>query len=147
VKLLLSPISLTNRASSEENVVESTRMQLKKLKKTAVDVISDYLRFLWRHILERLRIRLTAPVLDNMAFKIVLTVPAIWDHNAQQQMITAATRAGMLDYRLCGKTEINLLAELEAVALATHFDSWEKLNLGVKVGPLPDYTYMNCHLT
>jgi molecular chaperone DnaK (HSP70) len=133
--------------SSEENVVESTRMQLKRLKKTAVDVISDYLRFLWRHILERLRIRLTAPALDNMAFKIVLTVPAIWDHNSQQQMITAVTRAGMLDYRLCGKTEISLLAEPEAVALATNFDFRETPNPGVKVGLVPDFAYVNCHLT
>jgi hypothetical protein len=112
-----------------------------------VDVILDYLRFLWRHILERLRIRLTAPALANMAFKIVLTVLAIWDHNSQQQMITAATRAGMLDHRLCGKTEINLLAEPEAVALATNFRFRENANPGIKVSLVPDYAYVSCHLT
>jgi molecular chaperone DnaK (HSP70) len=133
--------------SSEERVVEATRIQLKELKKTAVDVISDYLRFLWQHVLERLRIRLTAPALDNMAFKIVLTVPAIWDHNAQQQMITAATRAGMLDQRrLCGETEITLMAEPAAAALATYFDSEIKLNPIVKVSLILGYAYLDCRL-
>lgn len=134
-------------SSSEEKVVEVTRAQLKNLRKTAVEVISDYLRFLWKHILERLRIRLTAPALDNMALKIVLTVPAIWDHNAQQQMLSAATTAGMLDYRSCGQTEITLLAEPAAAALATYFDSEIKLNPIVKVSPRLGHSYVDKHLT
>jgi molecular chaperone DnaK (HSP70) len=133
--------------SSEERVVEATRLQLKNLKKTAVEVISDYLRFLWRHILERLRIRLTAPALDNMALKIVLTIPAIWDHNAQQQMLAAAKMAGMLEYRSCGQTEITLLAEPAAAALATYFDSEIKLNPIVKVSLVLDYGFADWHLT
>lgn len=78
VKLLLSPLSLGNMNNSEESVLEATRKQLKEMKKTVVDIIADYLWLLWKHILERLRVRLTAPVLDNMVLKIVLTVPAIW---------------------------------------------------------------------
>ena len=133
--------------SSEERVVEATRLQLKKLRKTVVEVISDYLRFLWRHILERLRIRLTAPALDNMALKIVLTIPAIWDHNAQEQMLSAARMAGMLEYRSCGQNELTLMAEPAAAALATYFDSEIKLNPIVKVGPILEYAYVDGQLT
>jgi hypothetical protein len=132
-KLLLSPLSLNNMNSSEESVVEATRKELKRLKKTVLDVISDYLRFLWNHILERLRIRLTAAAFDNMVLKVVLTVPAIWDHNAHDQMRNAVERAGITNYRPCGKTEVSLIAEPAAAALATYFDAGLRLNPTVKV--------------
>ena len=125
-KLLLCPLSMKNMPSpskKEEDVVDGTRRQLKYLKKSPVEVISHYLRFLWQHILQRLRDRLTAPILDNMILKVVLTVPAIWDHTAHKQMREAAKRAGILDHRPCGKTEVTLVAEPAAAALATYYDS------------------------
>jgi hypothetical protein len=131
-KLLLSPLSLKNM-NTEEAAVAVTRRQLRAMKKKTVDVIADYLRFLWKHILERLRVRLTAPVLDNMILKIVLTIPAIWDHMAQKNMLKAAETAGLLDERPCGKTEISLIAEPAAAALATYFDAGIRLNPIVKV--------------
>lgn len=80
--------------------------------------------------MERLRVRLTQAVLDNMVFKIVLTVPAIWDHRAQEDMRLAARSAGLLENRLCGKTELTLVAEPAAAALATYIDA------GIKSNPL-----------
>jgi molecular chaperone DnaK (HSP70) len=100
---------------------------------SAVDVIAHYLRFLWGHILERLRVRLTQAVLDNMIFKIVLTIPAIWDHIAQENMRLAATKAGLLQERPCGRTELTLVAEPAAAALATYRDAAVKLNPIMKV--------------
>jgi molecular chaperone DnaK (HSP70) len=119
--------------TTDEEAVEFTRQQLMAMMKTTVDIIADYLRFLWKHILERLRVRLTAPVLDNMILKIVLTIPAIWDHKAQENMLKAAAKAGLLDERPCGKTEISLIAEPAAAALATYFDAGISLNPTVKV--------------
>jgi len=132
-KLLLSPLSLSTLNTQEEKVVEATRRHLKEMGKTVVEVIGDYLRFLWSHILERLRVRLTAPVLDNMVLKVVLTVPAIWDHNAQQKMRNAARLAGILDDRACGKTEMSLIAEPAAAALATYYDAEIKMNPMIRV--------------
>jgi hypothetical protein len=95
-KLLLSPLSLNNmdqRDGQEETVIAVTRKRLKTMQKSVLDVVSDYLRFLWNHILEHLRIRLSAPALDNMMLKVVLTVPAIWDNDGM--LFTA------LDFLLC----------------------------------------------
>ncbi|KAL2070911.1 hypothetical protein VTL71DRAFT_13937 [Oculimacula yallundae] len=134
VKLLLSPLSLSALNTQEERVVDTTRRHLREIGKTAIEVIADYLRFLWSHILARLTVRLTAPVLDNMVLKVVLTVPAIWDHGAQQQMRTAARKAGILDYRACGQTEITLIAEPAAAALATYHDAEIRLNPTIEPG-------------
>lgn len=132
-KLLLSPLSLQTLNTQEETVVEMTRKHMKEIGKSAVDVIADYLRFLWRHILARLKLRLTAPVLDNMVLKVVLTVPAIWDHDAQDKMKIAVRQAGMLSPRACGKTTITLVAEPAAAALATYFDAEIKRNPIIRV--------------
>jgi len=134
IKLLLSPVeSLGVMDKPNEDVLELTRKRLSQLRKSAVDVIADYLCRLWNHILEHLRRRLSAPVLDNMLLKVVLTIPAIWDHGAQTKMRTAAAKAGMLDFRPCGQTSISLIAEPAAAALATYFDSEIKYNPIVKV--------------
>ncbi|KAH6664839.1 hypothetical protein B0J14DRAFT_606807 [Halenospora varia] len=133
-KLLLTNRSLDNMANSKEPVLDVTRKLLRKHGKSAVEVISDYLRLLWKHILERLRKRLTPPVLDNMRLKVVLTVPAIWDHSSQENMLTAAKKAGVNAFRPCGETEVSLIAEPAAAALATYVDSGLKLNPVVKAG-------------
>jgi molecular chaperone DnaK (HSP70) len=127
------PLSLSTLNTQEGTVVEATRKHLKEIGKTVVEVIGDYLRFLWSHILARVKVRLTAPVLDNMVLKVVLTVPAIWDHSAHQKMRNAARLAGILDYRACGKTEISLIAEPTAAALATYYDAEIKMNPMIKV--------------
>ncbi|KAF8863039.1 actin-like ATPase domain-containing protein [Acephala macrosclerotiorum] len=134
IKLLLSPLSLGAMNTTDSNIVEAARKQLRQYNKTPVDVISEYLRLLWNHILERLRIRLSAPVLDNMVLKVVLTIPAIWDHSAQTKMRLAAKKAGMLQHRPCGETTISLIAEPAAAALATYFDSEIKHNPIVQAG-------------
>ncbi|KAE8443514.1 hypothetical protein EG329_001754 [Mollisiaceae sp. DMI_Dod_QoI] len=132
-KLLLSPRSYTSN-SLEGSIMESARRHMVLYNKSPVDVIADYLRLLWNHVLERLRIRLTTPVLEGMVFKLVLTVPAIWDQNAQTKMRLAAKRAGMLDARPSGETTLSLVAEPAAAALATYFDSGIRHNPILQVG-------------
>jgi molecular chaperone DnaK (HSP70) len=128
MKLFLSPLFLENMNSTDEAIVDVTRKQLRQLKKSALDVISDYLRFFWDHILERLRARLTTVVLDNMVLKVVLTIPAIWDHSAHEKMRNAAERAGITKYRPCGLTELSSFAEPAAAALSTYFDAGLQLS-------------------
>jgi len=55
------------------------------------------------------------------------------NHAAHQQMKTAAKKAGLLGFRACGKTELSLIAEPAAAALATYVDAGIKANPIMKV--------------
>ncbi|KIW02681.1 uncharacterized protein PV09_06118 [Verruconis gallopava] len=56
--------------------------------------------------------------IDGLPFKIILTVPTIWKPCAHQKMYNAASMAGILKHRECGKTTLNFISESEAAALA-----------------------------
>jgi molecular chaperone DnaK (HSP70) len=88
---------------------------LKKYKKKPLDVSADYLRLLWAHAMENIQERVDPVLWENIKMKIVLTVPAIWDHKAQDLTRQAAKMAGMLDRK---SSTLELIAEPEAAALA-----------------------------
>lgn len=88
---------------------------LKKYKKKPLDVTADYLRLLWAHAMGNIQESVDPVLWENIKMKIVLTVPAIWDHKAQDLTRQAAKMAGMLDRK--GST-LELIAEPEAAALA-----------------------------
>lgn len=99
---------------------------LKVLKKRPVDVTADYLRCLWKHTLLILKSTArteTRVAIDNARFKVVLTVPAIWDHAAQDLTRRAAKQAGILATRHGRKTTLEMISEPEAAALAFFNDS------------------------
>ncbi len=60
--------------------------------KSAIDVISDYLRLLKDYALTK--IKFDAVDVDEVQF--CLTVPAIWDNAAVEDMRTAAIQAGLV---------------------------------------------------
>jgi molecular chaperone DnaK (HSP70) len=73
---------------------------------------------------------------ENMTLQIVLTVPAIWDHKAQELTRKAAEMAGLL---VRSDTTLELVGEPEAAALAV-FDelrSQKKRSLKVSHHPEP----------
>jgi molecular chaperone DnaK (HSP70) len=84
-------------------------------KKDPLDVSADYLRLLWAHSMENIREMVDPLLWENIKMRIVLTVPAIWDHKAQALTRKAAKMAGMLDRK--GST-LELIGEPEAAVLA-----------------------------
>lgn len=91
---------------------------VKSHRKNPVDVVADYLRLLWNHTLEQLCRDRGESAIKGSKFKVWITVPAIWDERARERMLVAAKKAGILSRRAAGPTQLNLVAEPEAAALA-----------------------------
>ncbi|KAF8853226.1 actin-like ATPase domain-containing protein [Acephala macrosclerotiorum] len=103
-------------------LIKDARQELKRLNKSAEDVVADYLRLLWHHVLEEIKRVAGKSVVESHPFRVVLTFPAIWPVYAQSRIRQAATIAGILDDRNSGETRLNLCAEPEAAALAVMED-------------------------
>ena len=109
---------------------------LEALEKKPVDVAADYLRCLWEHTMQKLK---TTPreetrlAIEMVRFKVVLTVPASWDHAAQDLTHKAAKQAGILSKKHSRKTTLEMISEPEAAALAFFTDLRLKGQLDLKV--------------
>ncbi|KAI8679514.1 hypothetical protein NCS57_00229600 [Fusarium keratoplasticum] len=90
--------------------------RLHELGTTAVDVVSTFLRKIWSHTLNRLKVVLAFSLLP---LRVAITVPAIWPPYAERAMRQAAQMAGILDKRDAGETLLRLVQEPEAAGL--HF--------------------------
>jgi hypothetical protein len=99
--------------------LKTAKRELKRAKKSVVEVVADYLRLLWEHTIATMKRERGNIGVDGLPFKVVLTVPAIWKPYAQSRMLKAAKLAGITDERLCGETILDLVSEPEAAALAT----------------------------
>lgn len=98
--------------------VSETKRMLQTLRKSPVDVVSDYLRCLWKHAVEGIELALTKEAVDQMTFKVVLTIPANWDNQAEDLTKKAAIQAGITARRFRGETAFKMVTEPEAAALA-----------------------------
>ncbi|UNI14703.1 hypothetical protein JDV02_001305 [Purpureocillium takamizusanense] len=83
-----------------------------------IDMVAAFLRRLWEHSLSLIIRELGNDSVERSKFHIVITVPAIWQPYAQERMRQAAQKAGLLTKRECGDTQLSLLSEPEAAALA-----------------------------
>ena len=94
VKLLLEPAQFQGKqnTSSTERVWRAYE-ELKKLGKTPVDVIADYLRWLWGQIEKN--IRDSGDDVDADETIVVITLPASWSDRARDGMLQAAKKAGI----------------------------------------------------
>lgn len=118
-KLLLldeDDLAINKRKSPQ---IKKARRLLEKARKTPVEAVTDYLRFLWNHTIENIEKDFGASVVHEMPFQIVCTVPAVWTIQAVDRMKEAAKRAGILSQRLAGETTLRFVSEPEAAALAT----------------------------
>lgn len=115
--LLLKEEDLDKDLRSSEFLLRARRM-LRENNKTAIDLIADYLRLLWGHIIESIHKARGESVVDSMPFHVVITVPAIWKNYARQGMQDAARRAGILDPRPGGPTTLSFAPEPEAAAMS-----------------------------
>lgn len=115
--LLVNEEDLSPELRASEFILRARKM-LRQIKKTASDLISDYLRSLWKHVLETITRDRGETVLEALQFVVVITVPAIWKGYARQKMEKAARKAGILDRRPAGKTILTFVPEPEAASLS-----------------------------
>ncbi|KAL3465551.1 hypothetical protein BJX64DRAFT_297227 [Aspergillus heterothallicus] len=116
--LLLRDEDLAPELRASDFVLRGRKM-LRELGKTATEVIADYLRCMWEHIMATIRKSRSKSVLAALTFQVVITVPAIWKDYARREMEEAARMAGILEHREIGPTTLTFAPEPEAAALAT----------------------------
>ncbi|KAK7917796.1 hypothetical protein PG985_011404 [Apiospora marii] len=117
--LLLKEEDLAPDLRSSEFLLRA-RQHMRDEGKTAVQLVADYLRALWAHILESITKSRGEVVVDISRFRVVITIPAIWKPYARQAMRDAVEKAGILKKRmLAGPTSLSFVSEPEAAALST----------------------------
>lgn len=116
--LLLKDEDIAPEIRSSEFVLRGRKM-LRESEKPAVDVIADYLRELWGHVMKSITAARGDMVISGLPFHVVITVPAIWKGYARQGMEAAAQKSGMLDSRDAGPTTLSFAPEPESAALFT----------------------------
>ncbi|TFB06377.1 Heat shock 70 kDa protein 12B [Trichoderma ghanense] len=99
--------------------LQTAKSSLSKMGNHAVDVISDYLRELWKYSLSCIERAEGASMVELSAFRVVVTLPAIWPAYAQFRMKEAIEKAGILEPRGVSDTTLEFISEPEAAALAT----------------------------
>ncbi|KUI68585.1 hypothetical protein VM1G_04300 [Cytospora mali] len=117
---------LVNRADlpvdvQGSNQVKEAREKLRDLGKTAVSLIATYLKLLWSHCLDRMKVAEGEETVVTSRFHVVITLPAIWPNYARDRMRQAVEKAGIMKPPGLGvgKTTLDFVSEPEAAALAT----------------------------
>ncbi|KAH9212086.1 hypothetical protein DL95DRAFT_464318 [Leptodontidium sp. 2 PMI_412] len=116
--LLVKDADLDEELRSSEFMLRGRKM-LRENGKTAVDLIADYLRALWEHVLDTIQKARGESVVDALPFHVVITVPAIWKGYAREAMEKAVKQSGILRSRTAGPTTLTFAPEPEAAALST----------------------------
>ncbi|KAI0023585.1 hypothetical protein F4780DRAFT_56901 [Xylariomycetidae sp. FL0641] len=119
--LLLKPEDLPPHLRDSKHLNDA-REKVAKLKKTPVEVVSDYLHHVWHHALTKIKEARGDSFLKARPIHIVVTIPAIWPDYAQHAMEQAIRRAGMLDPwpgSQCPPPTFRFISEPEAAAMAT----------------------------
>lgn len=104
--------------------VKNSNTLLRKVNKTAQEVVADYLRLLWDYTIDDIR-KFHPDFEDIFSLRVILTVPAIWSPGAKEKTVQAARNAGM-------PKNIKLVTEPEAAALATLKDKADENSLKVR---------------
>jgi hypothetical protein len=116
------------RDSDHIHVIDEARKRLQKTGKTVVQVIADYLKFLWDNAIATIEKSETNAVVNSTPYVVVLTFPALWKPYAVQKMRDAAQVAGILATRsrtAVTPTVLHTVEEPEAAALAIYGDMRE----------------------
>ena len=120
----------------ESELFARVQTTIAKSGKTALGLVTDYLRLLWGHTISTIEKARGKTQFEALAIHVVITVPVIWTGYARQLMEVAARDAGILDPRAGGKTELTLASEPETAALSTLLEQGG--------GVRPGHTYMIC---
>lgn len=91
-----------------------TAAQLKRVSRTVVDAVADYLTEIYAHTMDTLTRRYGESFMASTKVEFVLTCPAVWSDAAKNTTLQAAERAGMGN-----KSDIQMISEPEAAAVYT----------------------------
>ncbi|KAI0864076.1 hypothetical protein F4860DRAFT_511446 [Xylaria cubensis] len=130
-KLLLLNDADLQKHMKDSSHLHDARQSLLKLGKTPVQLVGEYLRVLWGHVLEQISRAKGKDLINGMPFHVVLTVPAIWTDYARNRMHAAAGLAGIFEHRDAGKTTLSFVSEPEAAAIATMPELEDRADLQV----------------
>lgn len=129
--LLLDDKDISKDVSASSQLHEARRLR-DVANKDPAEIISCFLRNLWNHSMDSIRRSIGAGLLQNSKFHVVVTMPAIWPHYAQQRMKRAVNLSGILGKRPCGETTLRFISEPEAAALATLKDLSNRSNIKMR---------------
>jgi hypothetical protein len=127
--LLLKPDDLSPEMRASP-FLQRARDIARQSGKAHVDVVADYLKLLWDHAQEKIKQELGNAAFNALTLHIVVTIPAIWKGYAQQSTEQAIRKAGMLEHRSAGPTQLNVVTEPEAAALSTILDRYDSVKQG-----------------
>jgi molecular chaperone DnaK (HSP70) len=133
-KMLLSDQAKEQLQNEQPQRYKRLETLLEINEKTPVEVVADYLRCLWTHATNEIMKEIGKNLWDNIKIKIALTVPAIWDHKAQELTKRAAEMAGMLER---ADTTLELIGEPEAAALSVFNEMRVQKMRGLQVSAYP----------
>ncbi|KAH8737364.1 hypothetical protein BGZ61DRAFT_488745 [Ilyonectria robusta] len=91
--LLLDDKDISKDVSASSQLHEARRLR-DVANKDPAEIISCFLRNLWNHSMDSIRRSIGAGLLQNSKFHVVVTMPAIWPHYAQQRMKRAVNLSG-----------------------------------------------------
>lgn len=111
-KLLLCEEAKT-QAGVRRSFINQLEQDLKVLNLSPREVMSDYLRQLWAHARATIKLSFKQDFIDGLPIKLVMTIPAMWDHSAQELTRMAAENSGIAAR---GKLKVELVSEPEAAA-------------------------------
>lgn len=98
--------------------IENAKTEMKRLGKSSIEVVADYLRELWGHAITIIKEAKGEALIDSVPLHVIVTVPAIWTDYARDRMRRAVELAGICEPRLLGETKLSLISEPEAAALS-----------------------------
>jgi molecular chaperone DnaK (HSP70) len=114
LKLLLEPKQQLKEVYDSIFDPSITIAKLRDLRRTAVEIASEYLRLLFEHAKSQI-IQEHSQATYNFAQKsIVLTVPAVWSNAAKHNTYLVAAGAGLADEEY----QLKIVSEPEAAAIA-----------------------------
>ena len=129
--LLLNNSDLLPSCLQSSKQIKVAREFLKIAGKQVEEVISDYLRVLWKHSLDNIKRSVGNSMLRASRLSVVFTLPAIWPAYAQDKMRQAIEKAGVLDTREAGATKLTFISEPEAAAISTMADMSDRSDMRV----------------
>lgn len=100
----------------------TARMMQQRIGKSPIELVGIFLKHLWDHAGDDISRSCGEKLKERCTYTIIITLPAIWPHYAQDRMRQAAQLAGMLKPRSCGPTTLKFISEPEAAAHATFAD-------------------------
>jgi molecular chaperone DnaK (HSP70) len=118
-KLCLVDIGHLDPDIQESEKLIKAKELLENLNIRPEDAVTDFLSKLWKHTVASIERELGKSTVEGLPFRVIVTVPAIWPDGAMQRTKDAARRAGILKFRTCGETVLDLVPEPEAAAMAT----------------------------